>query len=676
MPKISHHLLDKFEETAFSLFFEGNLPGLAAQLQSISLDQTQSPPPRIALFATLMQPGSNVQLENLFSRFLTEDDLEACCACIGGALAAIWDSGSRFDRFLPWLEHAEVLLQRSETIPAAARAFLLLQKAFAEMAGPGDLTKAKQSYRLQKQAAEEAGSVSLLVIGTAAHAYCSTWSGNLAKGELLLLDTAPFLTDPQLNPVCLVQHQNTLAVIKTIQGEWQQATDILQQLLAHPLFPQLPPMLQLQTLNILVETHVVANNSIEAEKTANRARALAVPENNNFFRSYLNFCLGISALLEKRPSKALNYSDEAIERSELAGSAVAIRMNALLRGQALADLGREQEALEHLETWHSRWKESGYTLIAALGKLEEAAIYLRQGSADQAREQWLAAHQLIPVGEKMFHLYRPESFYRALEQRLLHGSKTNFQECHHPVRIKTLGEFYLEINGQRLYDRDWKGRQTKDLLKALIVYGGQKVDLNEISALLWPDTDGDLAINSLNVALSRLRKIGTRSGLQSIPWVVSRHRKLSLVGSLCCIDALIFRDKMKAALQSPTDMAQLQRGLDLYTGNFLPNTSGLGTIETFRKELLHLYIKGVLRRAESLADETDFHAMIALFEQALNYDPLNEILYWELMHTHLKQNNRGKALETYDRAVNSLATGLDIEPGSALQALAEKARNQ
>ena len=40
------------------------------------------------------------------------------------------------------------------------------------------------------------------------------------------------------------------------------------------------------------------------------------------------------------------------------------------------------------------------------------------------------------------------------------------------MQITTFGELCVEINGRRIYDRDWHGKRTKALLKALIVLGG------------------------------------------------------------------------------------------------------------------------------------------------------------------------------------------------------------
>ena len=669
MPKISHQLSDRFEETAFSLFFEGNLPTLAAQFRSINIDQSQPPSPRMAFFAALMQPDSKVNLEDLFYLLLAEGDLEACCACVGGALMKIWDKGKDFSLYTPWLERSEKLLQQSQKISALAQAFLLLQKGVAEMTGAADLAKAEQSYSQQQQCAEQAESASLRVLGAAAHAYCSTWSGDLAKGELLLLDTVPLLADPQLNPLSLVQHQITLAIIKTIQGKPQQAIGILLQILDHPMFPAAPPSLQLQTYNMLLDSHIVAGNLSQIDSIAEKIRSLAIPEHNNFSRSYLNFCLAMAALATGRPHKALAHAEEAHNRSKVGKSAIAIRMCALLYGQVLSELGQQERALNHLGQWHDRWMAADYRLIAALGRLEVSKIYQQQGKLEKARKSWHQAHNLLPPGEPMYQLYQPAGFYHKLEEKLFPPEPQEIKECVHPVRIKTLGAFELEINGYKIYDRNWHGRQSKKLLKLLIAMGGKKVSTEKIAELLWPDADGDKAVNSLNVTLSRLRRVGIRNGQPSLLWLTVKHNKLSLAGNLCCTDALIFHEAINQSLKNGEDKNQLKQTLDSYTGNFLPQDTHLAEIQLFHNELLHLYTKGILQLTEHFSTKNNISEAIPYLEKASSHDPTNELLYIAQIKLYLQQNKRSKARETYHHACSSLFSQSKAKPGPELRSL-------
>lgn len=669
-------VLLKLQTAGFSLFFEGHIPALAQQIQELSLDPTVSPPPRISLLFALLQPGTELQLEEFYPFFLGKKDLEACCACVGGAIARIWENGVNLSHYSSWLERADILLEHKTDIPILAKSYLLLQKGAAEMSGSGDLVAANKNYSQQRLLAQEAGSISLQLIGAAAHAYCFTWSGNLAKAEMLLLETAPYMTDPLINPLCLMHHQTTFAMVKTIQGNPQHAASLLNGILAHPLFDQAPQVLQLLTLNHLLETQIAANHLTEVEQIAARIRNLTIPKQNNFHHAYLNFCLGMAALVSGRPHKAKLYADEAANRAQISHSAIATRMTALLQGQVLVDLGDNQGALQHFEVWDKHWQNAGYHLISTFAELEVSVLYLRQGLTDVARMHWDRAHDLLPAGEPMNCIYRSNTYYTELRKRLFLTSDTNPKGCQHQVNIATLGEFSLEINGQKLYDRNWRGRQSKNLLKALICHGGQKVSTEKIAALIWPDAEGDLATNSLNVTLTRLRKVGVKNGQKPIPWLASQQRKLSLIKRLCCVDALVFRDRIKTALAAPLKPELLQPALDLYTGNFLPADTQFGWVDMFREELLQLFVRGVLHLVDKQTRENHISGTITLLEKALSYDPVNEILYWELMQAYLNQSNHGKALETYNRAVKTLDCLLNTSPGSALTTLARKIRTQ
>lgn len=671
MPKKSQKPFNQFEERALSLFFSGNLSALATHLHAIDIDPAHSPSPRILLLTALLQPDSKIPLEDVFAMLLIENDMEACCACVGGALMNIWAQGNDFSLYIPWLEKAEHLLQAENLVPPMAEAYLLLQVGLAKIVGPGQLSTSLEDFKRQRVAAERAGSVFLQVMGAAMHSYCYTWNGNLPEGERILLDAAPLLSDPHLNPLALQQHQNALALNNIIQGHPERGIEILQPVLKHPLFSDLPVTLQIQTFNIALDGFIVYGDLKKAEKIADHIRALAVPEQNNYFRCYYNFCLGMSALLAGRPSKASAYMEESSNRATACHSTTAMRMNALLHGQILADLGKETEALNHLEAWHPIWRESEYYLIAALGRLETAALYYQQGKIEKARTCWNQAHELLPRGEKMYHLYRPADFYPRLKENLFSPEPCEIKECTHVVRIKTLGSFELEINGQKIFDHNWRGRQSKVLLKLIIASGGHKISAEKISAQLWPDADGDKAINALNVTLSRLRKTGCKNGQPSPLWLVSKHKKLSLAGNFCCTDALIFRNTIRKALKCKDNVESLSRALESYTGNFLPQDSHPAEINNFRNELLSLYVEGILQLSHRLRSDDNVTDALSWLEKATLHDPLNEQLYAEQIKLHLQQKNKNKAHKLYHHACSMITAHHNEEPGSTLQSLAK-----
>ncbi|MBC7944792.1 MAG: hypothetical protein H7X91_05940, partial [Burkholderiales bacterium] len=73
------------------------------------------------------------------------------------------------------------------------------------------------------------------------------------------------------------------------------------------------------------------------------------------------------------------------------------------------------------------------------------------------------------------------------------------------------------------------------LLKAVLAFGSDEVDSQDVIAALWPAADGDAARNAFDVALHRLRKLFQRNDA-----VLLREGKLSLNPFVCWVDVWAF----------------------------------------------------------------------------------------------------------------------------------------
>ena len=62
-----------------------------------------------------------------------------------------------------------------------------------------------------------------------------------------------------------------------------------------------------------------------------------------------------------------------------------------------------------------------------------------------------------------------------------------------PVRIRTLGRFEVIIDGVSLQSSGKSQRKLLELLKALVAFGGEQVNIDKLSDALWPDAEGGLA---------------------------------------------------------------------------------------------------------------------------------------------------------------------------------------
>ncbi len=101
-----------------------------------------------------------------------------------------------------------------------------------------------------------------------------------------------------------------------------------------------------------------------------------------------------------------------------------------------------------------------------------------------------------------------------------------------PVRVRTLGHFGIEIDGVPLAMTGKQQKRPLDLLQALISLGGE-ASASRLSDLLWPDAEGDRALDSFEAALRRLRQqLGRAEALELSGGQLRINRQLVWVDAL------------------------------------------------------------------------------------------------------------------------------------------------
>ncbi len=664
-------------------WFDAQTNRIAVHLRPLaSLDPQEENLPLRLLFlrhCVAEQPSAD-PFEQLYASFLLLDDLEGVYACVGAAIAAIWTRGGDFRPYGLWLSRIDFLLKRLDRVSPRAVASLLGYKALAELTGQGNLHLASMPYLVQQHWAEKAESASLRLLQASTASYCYFLAGDLSSAELLLEDTRPLVDLPGVSLVSTIQYWSCLGLCNCIKGRFRQGLELLERSVRHPDLARLPVAVWLHCSTNYLFGLSVSGDLDRVEEVSRQIMARTIPPCNYYNHGYLHCCLGIAQLRLGRARRALLHSQEARMRGEMCASPVIGKIAALLQGQALADLGEEGAALRHLKVWVDRWAGGGFALFAAAGSLEIAAIYGRSGLLDKARGYVDRARSLVPRGERPLALYRDRDFLRRLEALLVpdrivcREGRDGARAGPRQVFVRTLGDFYLQVGDRKIYDRQWHGRQSKKLLKAIIVFGGCKVDMEHLSYLLWPDHEGDRALNNLKMAISRLRQV-VSCGDDVVPWIAVKHKKVSLLQKLCRVDAIDFQ-KALDTIAGRADPAALQEALSLYTGDFLPQDEGGGWIIQHRDFLRTRFVKGVLELTSHCLRQHDHETALRFLEQARQSDPLHEGIYARMMEVYLAMGYRGKALDVFYHLRNLLATELGVAPGQTLLALARQARRK
>lgn len=255
----------------------------------------------------------------------------------------------------------------------------------------------------------------------------------------------------------------------------------------------------------------------------------------------------------------------------------------------------------------------------------------------------------------------------------VHAPLSPFTETNLPVRVYTLGRFGLLLNGKPVQFSRKVPRMPLELLKALIAFGGCKIGTARLAEALWPDADGDTAIQSLDINLHRLRKlIGTEA-------VRREHGCLSLNPQVVWVDAWAF-ERGLAELETACREARHEQTpalvaavLSCYRGAFLSDDTDAVWMINARERLRNGFLRHLQGAAHCFARNQQPEQAMVCYEKAIEIDACAEVFYQGLMKLLLAEQRRAEAISVYERCRKLLATQLGLVPSPETEALRVRA---
>ncbi len=661
-----------------SCFFDMDFPRLHSLLLPLA-DPTAriSKSPFLSFLFDRVKPKiAPERFEPHYRYFQNIRDPEYCMAAAIAGLLAVWESGQGFERLNRWMARLDNCLT-GQGLSARARAAGHLVQGTVQLLAWGRLTDAIEKLQSAFHWADKAGSVSLKVTASSHLAHCQLFHGDLLEGELTLFDIAPLARLPQIPFYCKAHFVFVRSTFHYFNEELPQAKDLLSNLTQNPSFESLPAETHLQVYNFLLAAATLNQDTALADEVIEKIHQRAIPEENRFSHSLLHYCLALAAIFRNEPYKALLHEQQSTDLlAGLTPHSVGFYWNALLHGQALADLNRTEEALAYLGDWMAKWEADGYRLACYFGGLEIAHLLLKQGNPGAAATYYHLATQAVPHKESVPVLGRPLDFPWMIKKTLFPDSgpvSVVEKRPETPIHVQVLGGFTVQIQGQTIYDRNWRSKRSKQLLKALIVFGGSKVSMDLLTDTLWPDADGDHAMNSLKVSCSRLRRLGCDPGVKPLNWIKVFHGQVSLIRSLCDVDAIRFQELIALALEENQADAII-RALDQYGGDFLPHDRSETWIIEHRHRLRAEYAKGVMALTRQCLEGKNPEKAMPYLTKSLEAVPLDEPLHALAMQAYLAMGYPSHAIQIYRRIEKSLYQELDASPGQELIHLLEKAK--
>ncbi|GMQ87319.1 MAG: BTAD domain-containing putative transcriptional regulator [Gammaproteobacteria bacterium] len=250
----------------------------------------------------------------------------------------------------------------------------------------------------------------------------------------------------------------------------------------------------------------------------------------------------------------------------------------------------------------------------------------------------------------------------------------------YPVRIHTLGRFGIQHEQAVVNLSQGRKQRPFKMLQALIAFGGREVHADLLCQALWPDAEGDMAQNSFDVTLHRLRRT---FGIKDLFKLSDRH--LTLDSELAWVDAWEFErlinhcEKLLAQsydLEAVREMIDCsEQLLNLYQGTFLECESTHGWTLRLRERLRSKLLRHILDAGRTCENHKCLDAAMRLYRKGLEIDPLIEELYLRLMSCYRDSGRIAEAIGTFNYCRILLSQHLLITPSEATMKLYASLRN-
>jgi predicted ATPase/DNA-binding SARP family transcriptional activator len=247
----------------------------------------------------------------------------------------------------------------------------------------------------------------------------------------------------------------------------------------------------------------------------------------------------------------------------------------------------------------------------------------------------------------------------------------------------------LQIERRQVGPLTLTNRKAIGLLAYLLVESDRAHSREFLLGLLWPDLPTAAAQNNLRVTWAQLQKAFRTNNSEAQPHLISDRLTLRFNPlNDHELDLARFRTLIEAYRSHPHPdqsncaecAARLTEALDLVRGEFLDQFS-LGDCAQFdewllmQREQLHVQVTAAL---EQLAAWHERAGQLAEAERTvrrlLEYDPLREAAYRQLMRVLAGADRRSAALDAYDTCRRVLATELGLAPSIETVTLAEQIR--
>jgi DNA-binding SARP family transcriptional activator len=618
-------------------------------------------------------------LEQAYVGFQDEGESAGLFLSCGAIMDAYFYAEDDMRPVLLWAKHLQQLLEHYGGFPSIEIELRVLASIQALMfVAPHHPLLELLEERIEASLSSTA-EPSVRVAIACATIWLPLWRGNSCKCRQVIDEITPLLNSPSVPPLLRILWRN-------IEGCYAWSTTASHHISAQK-FREAREIAQeagISTLNCMLWGGDVYGALAVGDVVAGQAGLEQFQRNLGVQRKHelgqFRFLRAGAELLQGNLHAALDDASAALQLQEEVERPFMIAAGRYGLAQILVETGDMEGARSHLIRAVEYARMMKNPMLEHQCLLVEAYSWIKQGDEQRALAPLTEALRIGRANDFLFLncWWRPEMmaslFSLALQsgvevsyvqsvirRRNIQAESQDIEVWPWPIKIYTLGRFEILCDNAPLHSSGKAQHKPLELLKCLCAYGGQTVNQDRLSDVLWPDASGDAAEQALRTTLHRLRKL-----LHCEEAVRLEDRHLSLNPRYVWTDCIAF-DRV-AHHPDMTNRASLQRALNRYRGHFLEGETSSWAL-TYRNRLRAHYMSMAERLGAMLEQESDWLGAIECYIRAIEVEPVAEIFYRRLMSVYARLGRCAEAMAAYQRCRHSLLTRLGVSPSPETQAL-------
>ncbi len=513
------------------------------------------------------------------------------------------------------------------------------------------------------------------------------WMGQTNRMEVLLKHSKPMLMHPNAPPVVRYNFLVVSSIYSVMVGDWANASQTIE-----------------QTLDLAEETgiHVydfsvlaygayiglLIGDSRLVEQYVNRLECLLSPRSVWDSGQY-HYILAAAALLTKDFTKSQFHLNEARKIADYSGTTYSIGNSLILAATFSIEQNDYPSAMEILDRI-SHINVSQHTgTIFFLKELVLADCAMAQNRKAEMKAHLKAALSdaaengiMVPLGisRERLVLLISEAIRADIETdmatEMIHRFRLTPSPADHigeawpwPIKIYTLGRFELYLGNERFAISGKTPKKPMELLKLLVCKNGRNINRDVVMDQLWPEADGDRAVQNMNTTLHRLRKM-----LGQDNSIILEYGQLSLNPELCWVDSWHFKaliEKAKTDQHPEEKMDWLFQAISLYSGLFSGSHDDVELGTWYAQRLKNVWVDAILDLGRYYVKCDRIDQSKDLFQHALTIDDTVEPFYQELIVLLQNQGHLAEAQLVFNRC-QSVMSNMGLTLSDATTALFSK----